>query len=346
MPTNKNGRTKRSKRSKSTKPKPTTPKPVLGRGRSGAGRGAAQTQLVKHGLNAFSEVHIPLPVSTGRYHTVRTVRTIAVTDFLTLLAPVRTEHGDWRTSIAYGFPLSTTLLNSASIRQTTSENPFPSGGNDVECVPSAFSVQVTCNTSLLNAAGVTYIGRMKTGYTAPSAADARSASELGSALLSYAKLRMVSNSELVSRPKQVNAIPTNMVDLSEFTPVIDDADGATANLSAGNYGFAGFAPLVVYNPTGASLQLQICTEWRVRLDPFNPMHATGVHHTPTPATLWHQITSAAESAGHGVEEVAGMAAGGYALAQAGGFGGMLETAGMYAARALPTLESLLPLMLL
>lgn len=346
MPSNKNGRTKRSKRSKSTKPKPTTLKPVLGRGRSGAGRGAAQAQLVKHGLNAFSEVHIPLPVSTGRYHTVRTVRTIAVTDFLTLLGPVRTEHSDWRTSIAYGFPLATTVLNSGTIRQTTSENPFPSGGNDVECVPSAFSVQVTCNTSLLNAAGVTYIGRMKTGYTAPSPTDTRTASELGSALLSYAKLRMVSNSELVSRPKQVNAIPTNMVDLSEFTPVNDDADSTTANLGAGNFGFGGFAPLVVYNPTGASLQLQICTEWRVRLDPFNPMHATGIHHTPTPPSLWHQITAAAENAGHGVEEVAGMAAGGYALAQTGGFGGMLETAGMYASRALPALESLMPLLLL
>jgi hypothetical protein len=310
-------------------------------------RRSAQVQhLVKHGLNAFSTVHIPLPVSTGRYHTVRTVKVFATTDYLTLLAPARTEHGDWRTIVAYSYPLSTALLNGATVTTRTSENPFSGSVNDTECVPAAFSVQASCNTSLLNAAGVTYIGRMKTGYTAPAPTDARTAAELANALLSYAPMRMVSNAELVSSPKQVSAIPTNTTELAEFTPINDDNDVVGTNWSSANHGFAGFAPIVIINPTGAALQLSVGTEWRVRVDPFNPMHATGNLHPPAPASLWHAINSAAESAGHGVEEVAGVAAGAYALSQTGGFAGIMETMGSMAARALPFLESAAPLLLL
>lgn len=310
-------------------------------------RGSAQVQhLVKHGLNAFSTVHIPLPVSTGRYHTVRTVKVFATTDYLTLLAPVRTEHGDWRTTVSYSYPLSTALLNGSTVTVRTSENPFSGSVNDTECVPAAFSVQASCNTSLLNAAGVTYIGRMKTGYTSPAATDARTAAELANALLSYAPMRMVSNSELVSSPKQVSAIPTNATELAEFTPISDDTDLLNINWSGITHGFAGFAPIVIINPTGAALQLSIGTEWRVRVDPFNPLHASGTLHPPAPANLWHAINSAAESAGHGVEEVAGVAAGAYALSKTGGFAGIMETMGSMAARALPLLESAAPFLLL
>jgi hypothetical protein len=154
---------------------------------------------------------------------------------------------------------------------------------------------------------------------------------------------MCSNAELVQKPKQVNAVPSNPTELSEFTPVTDDSDGVFnwSTFSPG-VGFAGFCPIVIYNPTGASLQLNVACEWRVRLDPFNPMHASGTYHTPAPPSVWHAITNAAESAGHGVEEIAGVAAGGYALAQAGGFGGLLEGIGA----SLPSLEALLPLLLL
>lgn len=325
------------------------PKTVSNRSRGGTPSGVAKTQhIIKHGLNAFSKVHIPLPVSTGSYHVIRTVKTINTTGFLSLFAPCRTEHGDWRTASGFTFPAATSTLNGVGTLLWANENPFPTTGvpgNDVECVPASYSIQVTCATSLLNAAGVSWIGRMKTGYTAPASTDARQSKELADSLLSYAPLKMVSNSELVQRPKQVNAIPTNATELSEFTPVFDDGDVAV-NWAAQNYGFAGFAPIVVYNPTGAALQINICTEWRVRLDPFNPMHASGTHYPPTPPGIWHAITSAAENAGHGVEELAGVAAGGYALTQAGGFGAMVESLGTFAAGALPSLEALMPLLLL
>lgn len=338
-----NGQAKRKPRAGDTKPVKTGG----GRRSNKPSRGSDQAQhLIKHGLNAFSQVHLPLPVSTGKYHTIRTLKTIAVADYLTLLGPCRTENGDWRTYTAFGFPASGTLLNAATVRAHTSENPFPGAtGNDVECVPSAFSVQVTCNSSLFNAAGVTYVGRMKTGYTAPAATDARAASALADALQSYTPLRMIPNAELVTSPKQVNAIPTNFTELAEFTPIVDDADSAGINWSAGNYGFAGFAPIVIYNPTLANLQINVCTEWRVRLDPFNPMHASGKLHPPASPSVWHAITAAAENAGHGVEEIAGAAAGAYAVSQAGGFGAIMETIGTYAARALPMLEAAAPLLL-
>lgn len=317
------------------------------RRRRGINGGAAQAQhMVKHGLNAFSTVHLPLPVATGSYHTIRTVRTINSTAFLTLLCPVRTEHGDWRTATAYSYANAADLLNAATVLQWAGENPFPGAtGNDVECVPASFSVQATCTQPLLSAAGVTYIGRMKTGYNSPAPTDNRTSKNLADALLSYAPFRMVANAELVQKPKQVNAIPTNPTELAEFTPVIDDSDG-TVNWAITNYGFAGFAPIVIYNPNGAALQLNVCTEWRVRLDPFNPMHASGKTHPPAPQPVWNAIMQAAESAGHGVEELAGVAAGGYALSQAGGMGSIMASAGEFFTGALPTIESLMPLLLL
>jgi hypothetical protein len=333
----KNGR----KQAKPRTSKASTKSATSNRVRS-AGRVVKTQHLVKHGLNAFSTVHLPLPTSTGAYHTIRTIRTFTTTNFLTLLGPWRSEHGDWRTIQAAGWSSSAIALNATGTNLWCGENPFPGAtGNDVDCVPAAFSAQVTCNTSLLNAAGVSYLGRMKSTYTGPAATDARTAAELANSLLSYANLKMVSNSELVQKPKQVNAIPSNPTELSEFTPVTDDGD-ATINWSTFSAGFAGFSPIVIYNPTGASLQINMACEWRVRLDPFNPMHATGTHHAPSPPGIWHAITSAAENAGHGVEEIAGVAAGGYALAQAGGFGGMLEGIGA----SLPSLEALLPLLLL
>lgn len=219
----------------------------------------------------------------------------------------------------------------------------------IEGVPAAFSVKVVGNGSLLNATGVTYIGRMKTTYSGPDPADGRSAQDLADALWSYAPLKGLSNAELIQHAKQVNAIPTNVVDLSNFTQILDDGDGTTA-WDGSKTAMSGFAPIVIYNPTKASLMVEVCTEWRIRLDPFNPLHSSGIHHTPTHPGVWHAITDAAEKAGHGVEDVveygAGAAAGGMALATAAQSAGLLGGLEGAFASALPTLEYLAPLLLL
>lgn len=312
-------------------------------------RDATPSHIIKHGLNAFSDVHIPLPVSVGKYHTVRTVKTFPCTDYLSFLGPMRsTLGGNWRTALSCAYPTAATALNAATVRMVAGENPFSNASGDVECVPAAYSVQITGNSSLFSAAGVCYIGRMKNTYDGPLSTDARTASDFAGALTSYTNMRTVSNAELVSKPKQVSAIPTNMTEMQEFTPVQDDADLATFNWSSAtpDFGFGGFAPICIVNPTLANLQITVCTEWRVRLDPFNPMHASGTHHKPTPPSVWHAITSAAESAGHGVEEVAGAAAGAYAISQGMGMSGFFDTLGAMALDALPVVESLAPLIML
>ncbi len=316
--------------------------------RSASGRTAALRHVVRHGLNAFSQVHIPLPVSVGKYHTVRTVKTYPSTDYLSFIGPTKSTGGDWRTALSCAYPTSSTALNAATVRMVAGENPFANAGGDVECVPAACTVQITGNTSLLNAAGVTFVGRMKNTYDGPLSTDARTAGAFGAALTSYSHMRTLTNAELVSSPKQVSAIPTNMTELQEFTPVFDDGDLSVFNWSTASpdFGFAGFAPICIVNPTLANLQITVCIEWRVRLDPFNPMHATGTLHKPVAPGVWHAITAAAESAGHGVEEVAGAAAGAYALTQAPGLAGLFEGMGTMALDAMPALESLMPLLLL
>jgi len=314
------------------------------RGRSR--RGGAEATVVRHGLNAFSPVHIPLPISTGKYHTIRSVRTFPSTDYLVLLGPQRSNvSSEWRTGVALAYPTSGTAMNAATVRRTIAPNAFPSSGAEVECTPAAFSVQVTCNTSLLNAAGVTRLGRLKSAYAGPETTDTRTAADFANALLSYAPCRQVTNAELVERPKQVNAIPTNMTELQEFTTIIEDTDLAAFDWSSTGQtiAFGGFAPIAITNPTNAELQITVCTEWRVRLDPFNPMYNSGTTHAPTHPGVWHAITSAAENASHGVEEVAGAAAGMYALSQAR-VPSLIEGIGSAAMEALPALESFAPLL--
>jgi hypothetical protein len=195
-------------------------------------------------------------------------------------------------------------------------------GNQCDVAPAAFSAQITGNSSLLNAAGVCYVGRMGQALPATIATDSRTAATYAAVLLAYAKLRTCSNSELVSSPKQINAIPTDLSELQDFAPFQEEGNTVTG-YSHMSKGITAFAPIVIINHNLASLQVTICVEWRVRFDPFSPMATTGTMHEPTHPSVWHSIMNAAHTAGHGVEEVA-MNVGSTLLADAiGGIPGMI-----------------------
>jgi hypothetical protein len=304
--------------------------------RSGNISGNRAATTIKHGLNAYSSVHIPLPTTVGAYHTMRAKQSFATTDYLTILGPTRFANGDWRQTCAMGYPTSVTTLNSTTAINYTASTA-PSGADDVECAPAAFSVQVSSNASLLNASGVSYIGRLNAEW-APDATDGRTAQELASALISYAPLKTCTNSDLVRSQKQVNAIPHDVVELSSFAPFFPEASGTTG-VSHVDAGFTAFGPIVIINPTGQSLQIGVCTEWRVRVDPFSPFHSSGTLHKPSHPSVWHAITQAATSAGHGVEDVGiigvGAAAADYAVG--GGFMASLESMAMTALEFAPLL---------
>lgn len=320
--------------------------------RSGGRPQAAKLQhVVKHGLNAFSKVHLPLPVSAGPYLTVTTRRNIVTSDFLQLYAPQKlasapSNADDWSNYVGLTMPASTDTINGSSWKFKTVPSPGVDIGGFFECVPSAFSVQVISPASLTGASGIVHIGRTKGTLSNPDSGDTRTGQDLADSLLSYSEPRTLPVAKLALGAVQTNAVPSNMSELQDFEVISAGADStAKGPWGAGN-NFAGFNPVYIINPNGAQLNVTIAVEWRVRVSPFNPMHAAGTLHPPTPPGLWHSIMDAAHNSGHGVEEVAGAAGGGAAVLAAGGFEAAADTAMAYAGSVAMTALEYAPLMLL
>lgn len=281
--------------------------------------------VIKHGLNAFSKLHIPLPTTVGPYHTIRTRSVHTISDYLCFFGP---NYGGgssigWTNYVGLAAPLSTTIPGTQNMTYRNGPTPFPAGGGTgVEVVPAAFSVQVTNTQSLLNAAGVSYLGRLNHSLDLQTG-DTRTAQQWADTIQSYGNLKTVSNSELVGKPKQVNCLPTNMTALQNFTPLGELSPGA-ALVSQEGPGFEGFGPVILVNPSLAPLLVTVCVEWRVRFDPFNPMYSSGTVHPPTSPSIWHAITNAAQNAGTGVEELGGAGAAAAAYNSVGGFSGLMS----------------------
>jgi hypothetical protein len=322
-----------------------------GRNGSRPGNGQKLQHVVKHGLNAFSKVHLPLPVSAGPYLTVTTRRNIVTTDFLQLYAPQKLASGahvadDWSNYVGLSMPTSTDTINGSSWKFKTAPSPGVDIGGFFECVPSAFSVQVISPASLTSAAGIVHIGRTKGTLSNPDSADARTGQDLADSLLSYSEPRTLPVAKLSLGAVQTNAVPSNMSELQDFEVISSGADSSVKVVWGQGNNFAGFNPIYIINPNAAELNVTIAVEWRVRVSPFNPMHAAGTLHPPTPPGLWHSILDAAHNAGHGVEEVAGVAGGGAAVLAAGGFEAAADAAMAYAGSVAMSALEFAPLMLL
>lgn len=312
------------------------------RKRSGQGPSSALSTIVKHGLNAFHPCHVSLPVPSGKYTVIRTTRTYASSAFLEMIGPMDAIDPaigpGWSNYCGIGMNSGTTTLGGDWSYKTI---PSPTGTASAgfgELVPAACSVQVVGTDSLTNASGVVYMGRCQTGLSQPSAGDTRTAQEFADTLLSFSNPKLLSGARLAMSPQQINLVPSNVSELSDFKELLVGSD-VVSTWDHGN-DFIGFKPMFIINPTGIQLEIRVCIEWRVRLSPFNPMHNSQTLHPPTHPSVWHGIISAAESVGHGVEDVGIAGTAGYMLSGLGkGFfnaaknyiGGAVRT-------ALPALE--------
>lgn len=308
--------------------------------------------LVKHGLNAFHTIHLPLPVSTGSYITVKTRRTLTTTNYLELFAPTKSfstpaNADDWTGYCGISNAISTNLMNSASWTYRGMPSPGTDVGGLFECVPAAYSIQVISPAALTTAAGVVHIGRLKGSISNPESTDSRTVGAFGDALLSFSNPKTMPVARLAVNAVQINAIPSNLSELQDFE-TMTEATADTVSAWTAATALSCFNPIYIVNPNAAQLNVTICVEWRVRVSPFNPMHASGTHHPPTSDSLWHRILSAADTAGHGVEDVGVVGGAGYFLAggtesaMAGALGGLAG----YAATAFGALEYAAPLLLL
>jgi hypothetical protein len=317
------------------------------RKRAGQGPATALSTVIKHGLNAFHPCHISLPTPSGKYTVIRTNRTFTTTDFLNLIGPMsrdmtsQNHYADhtWSNFISLGKANATdTLVSGWKHRNSPSPTGTDSAGFG-EVVPAACSVQVVSPASLTNASGVVYVGRCQTGLSQPDSGDTRTAQDFADALISFSNPKLVSGARLAMSPQQVNLVPANVAELSDFRELYVYGENWDMGWSQTD-DFAGFKPMFIINPSGVELEVRVCIEWRVRLSPFNPMHNSQTLHPPTPPNVWHGIISAAESVGHGVEDVGIAGAAGYMMSGVGKgfFNAAKNYIGGAARAALPMLE--------
>lgn len=185
-------------------------------------------------------------------------------------------------------------------------------GDAATLVPSALSVQVMCPTALQTASGIIYAGVMSTQAAIGGRGDTWDA--WANKFVQFQNPRLLAASKLALRGVQINSYPLNMAEVSRFTPLKKQGDSQFPYVSHQTQP-TGWAPIVIYNPQGATLELLITAEFRVRFDLDHPASASHTHHPIASDSLWDRMTRNAVAMGNGVVDIAdvvanaGMAAG-------------------------------------
>jgi len=324
---------------------------------NGGRRNPSALEISRGVFNAFHPAHMPLTVPTAPHMMVTTKTSFELSDYMMLLGPMiarnqplgSAKSNEWTNYIGLSLgdsdvevqELTSTPLLGASVKTFTV--PLPTTDrDDFECVPAAVSFQVTAVDSLTDASGVVYLGRGKSIMGSPTA-DGTTIGDLQRSLISFTPHKVMSTAALSMRSQQVNLLPGNQVDMADFESLEEQQSlgnhtwneaGVTTDNTSSFCEFAAFKPGYILNPYRKQLIVNVAVQWRVRLSVKNPMHASQTHYAPTPPSVWHQITAAAESLGHGVEDVAEAGTVGFAgyLASGGVRRGM-EMVSRYALRA-------------
>lgn len=272
----------------------------------------------KYALNAMNPCHLPLPRAVGGYSVIRTTDIVNFNGeaclFGTFKGPAQQfTETTWLSTVGVRSPSggADTPINDA----TGAGNAFflesvalaESSLNGARMVPAAITVQVMGSSSLQEAAGIVYIGRSKTVLDLMG--DSRTWTEVMKELVSYSAPRLCSAGKLSLRGVQVDAIPNNLSVISDFVPRRNPVN-ARQVWSDSTYAcdFEGFGPIFVYNPDQVQLRCLVTIEWRMRFDPLNPAYAGHIVHKPASEATWSQVISSAEAIGHGVKDIADVAA--------------------------------------
>lgn len=277
------------------------------------------TKTVCDAMNAFSKVHAPLPRAVGGYCVVRTTKVVDFTEFgsttsgLALLGPMKGEDftvsGGVVSSKAGEKWFSTFGIRGQDSESATGGNlqadlfdvMASSGFDRANVVPSAFSVQVMNTEPLQTADGVAYIGR--SNQIIDLSGDSRTFGTLASELVSYTNPRLCSGGKLALRGVQVDAVPYDMNDLSDFCPIDTTSVVNGGKILAGQPRFSGFAPIFIYNPNAIKLQLLVTCEWRVRFDPTNPAFAAHTYYQPSSLAYWDRVLQHSAAQGNGTRDI-------------------------------------------
>jgi len=178
-------------------------------------------------------------------------------------------------------------------------------GEAATLVPSAITVQIMCPTALDSATGIIYAGVMNT--QADIGGRSESWATYFEKFVQFQAPRLLSAGKLVLRGVQGSSMPLNMTEVSKFTPLYKLADTAFT-WSTFDTKPRGWAPIMVYNPSGTTLELLITVEYRVRFDLDHPASASHTHHKVATDTSWDNMSKKASAIGHGISDIADIVA--------------------------------------
>lgn len=219
---------------------------------------------------------------------------------------------------------STGLINGTSNARSTTVD-LGGLGDSATLVPSALSVQIMCPTALQTASGIIYAGVMNT--QAQLGGRSETWDSYMNKFVQFQSPRLLAASKLALRGVQISSYPLNMAEVSKFTS-LDKAGDYDFAWSQDWYESTGWAPIIIYNPQGATLELLITVEYRVRFDLDHPASASHKHHPIASDGVWDKMVRQASSLGHGVMDIADVVANaGMAVGRAMTVGNKLMGAG-------------------
>lgn len=191
-------------------------------------------------------------------------------------------------------------------------------------VPSAISVQIMCPTALQSASGIIYAGVMNTQAAIAGRTDTWTA--YMDKFVQFQNPRLLAASKLALRGVQINSYPLNMTEVSKFSPLVKSSD-VTYTYNSAQSEPVGWAPIAIYNPDGARLELLITVEYRVRFDLDHPASASHTHHPVASDATWDKMVRGAVTLGNGVMDIADTVANtGMAVGRAMAVGKRLQAA--------------------
>lgn len=282
-------------------------KPVKRNGRK-AGKAARY-------FNALCPAHLPLPRAIGPYSVIRTTSRHQVDNEISIWGPtmVRDPNGrkEWTNVVGLADTVATDPMNGAANAKIYADGAFgvfgatAAGWENCTLVPAAFTIQIMNPSAVGSAKGISYIGKLKT--LADLAGNARSWATFGGQFISYNYPRLCSGGKLSLRGVTSSAVPYDMSDMAEFTPVVPYTDQGTLTWdgSAGLNGLehSGLAPIVIYQENFTeALEVLVTVEWRVRFDPSNPAQASHKLYKPSTDLQW--ASHVATETMRGVEDIA------------------------------------------
>jgi hypothetical protein len=160
-----------------------------------------------------------------------------------------------------------------------------------------------CPTALQTASGIVYAGVSQTQIKTVN--ETRTWADLAEQFVEFQSPRVLTAGKLALRGVQINSYPLNMDSVSSFRRLQQIGNVATTQVPGFQTGdFAGFAPIVIFNPSEADLELLVTVEMRLRFDFGHPAASSHKAYPVASDSTWNTMMQKAVALGNGVMDIA------------------------------------------